>query len=102
MEQLDVDLDPDLVTHHEPTGLQRVVPGQPEVLPVDLRFGGRRPLEVPDVIPDFIVGGPDREDDGTCDAVNGEVAGHVVARFGASHRGAPKLDGRESLDVEEV
>src|SRR5271170_1567008 len=40
LHKLQVQSDADILTHHQPAGLERRVPGQPEVLAIDLR--GRR------------------------------------------------------------
>ena len=99
--RLDIEGELDGVAHEDAAGLKRGVPGEAEVLAADLGLGLEADLRV---APRILAHADELEGHGDLlgDAVDAEIAGHVVGAAALAHRGRGEGEGRELLDVEEV
>src|SRR5215216_2946561 len=102
LDGLDLELEADLLAHQDTAALERGVPGEAEVLAVDLGAGREAgPAAAPRVGRPTVV--LDVESDRPGDAVDGQVAGErEVTGRAPLDPVAPELDLRVALDVEEV
>src|SRR4051812_10316646 len=102
---LHLEMDAQIVAHEDSAGLQRLIPGQPEVATVDLRIGGEAHARVPPrIAAASLVGGVERHL--ARRAADREVADDpeavALVRPGAFDPAALEGNRRELLHVQEV
>src|SRR4051794_29727276 len=105
LHRLHLDRDLDLVAHQYSSCLERLIPGEPEVAPVDLGIGAKAdPLAAPGVLAGSLIDRVQRDLAGG--APDGQIAAdpELVARLlgRALHPSAPERDRGVVLHVQEV
>src|SRR6185312_7648117 len=102
MRQLDVNRQPHLVRHHDTASLQRLIPREAEVAPVDLeRSAEPRPVIPPRILRESL--GGNLHVHRARDVADGQITGHhELAVPGRLDGGAYEPDLRKFLHIEEV
>src|SRR6267142_2035543 len=101
LDQLEIDRDLDLVADGHTAGLEQLVPGEPEVLAVDLRRGTvAGALAAPRILPAAFLRHGQRHF--LLDVLNREVARHLQPVPVGDDLRASEAESREPVRIEEV